>query len=91
MRDDIAQRFGEDAARALDHLFAIGTMDDCLARQYVVKTTFTQRLTDTERDVKQVCNDMGEDYGMTPQRVWQIVSGYKMPRKQRLPEGGSVG
>lgn len=75
--EDIRQKTGMDATAVIEYLYAKGTLDDCVARQHVVKAEFLRRLASTDIKETQLKQDIGEDYGITRERVHQIVTDWR--------------
>lgn len=73
LKKDVQSIFGECASGVVDYLFDRGTLDDCIARQHVALDMFREQYGMDSRSARQVAGDVGEDLGMTRERVGQIV------------------
>ena len=72
MRADIASKFGEDAALAVDYLFDMDTLDDILARRHMVKVKLSERMLNTSEQLTQIWEDLAEEYCMSFHNVRYI-------------------
>ena len=68
--EDIRQKIGMDATAVIEYLYSKGTLDDCMARQHVVKAEFMKRLVSTDIPERSIMGDIGDEYGMS--RTWVL-------------------
>jgi len=75
LRADVAKRFGEGAAKAIDYLFENEVLDDSLARKHVTKVKVFEDLMATKLSEKQIHSNVGQDVGLDESRVYRMCTG----------------
>jgi hypothetical protein len=77
LTEAIRKEVGEcaDPSQVVGMLYDLGVLDDCLARHGAVRVEFARRYSNTPHSAKEVMHDIGDEYGLTRQRVHQLLLG----------------
>jgi len=62
-----------DPAVVVECLYQHGVIDDVLCRRYVVRQEFTRIYGTTSHSARRICEDIGEEHGLTHQGVHKIL------------------
>lgn len=75
LRKDVEAKFGPQAGPVIDYLYEMRTIEESIARRHVVKVALFERLLRTRLSEVQICWDVSMEYGLSVDRVRQIVLG----------------
>jgi hypothetical protein len=66
-----------DPAAIVDRLYELGALDDSLSRRAVVCAEFPTRYAACDRSARDIHGEIAEEYGLSRERVGQLLRGGK--------------
>jgi hypothetical protein len=73
LAERLSAKLGTDATAVVNELFALGVLDEVLARRGCVMQTYLLTAPDTSRSTTAILSEIAEEYHMGERTAWDIV------------------